>query len=74
MEAITTAFTTAMTTIQGDVTTLVAAAIAPALVICGIFLAPKLGVRFFKSVAIKYNAQHEAVRFRPYRLFCISNQ
>ncbi|WP_156087484.1 MULTISPECIES: hypothetical protein [Blautia] len=51
MEAITTAFTTAMTTIQGDVTTLVAAAIAPALVICGIFLAPKLGVRFFKSVA-----------------------
>lgn len=51
MEAITTAFTTALTTIQGDVTSLIAAAIAPALIICGLFIAPKLGVRFFKSVA-----------------------
>lgn len=51
MEAITTAFTTALTTIQGDATTLIAAAIAPALVICGMFIVPRLGIKFFKSVA-----------------------
>lgn len=51
MEGITTAFTTALSTIQGDVMSLISVALPPALIIAGTFIAVKLGVRFFKAVA-----------------------
>lgn len=51
MEGITTAFTTALTTIQSDAMSLISAALPPALIIAGTFIAVKLGIRFFKSVA-----------------------
>ena len=51
MEGITTAFTTALTTIQTDAMSLIAVALPPALVIAGTFIAVQLGIRFFKSVA-----------------------
>lgn len=51
MEGITTAFTTALTTIQTDAMGLIAAAAPIALGIAGVFISVKLGVRFFKSVA-----------------------
>ncbi len=44
-------FTTAIGTIQTDVLSYVQAALPVALVIVGTFLAIKLGIRFFKSVA-----------------------
>lgn len=46
-----TAFTTAITTIQGDVVNMVKAALPGGLIIMGIFLASRLGVAFFKSIA-----------------------
>jgi len=45
------AFTTALGTIQTDVLGYVQAALPVALVIVGTFMAIKLGIRFFKSVA-----------------------
>ncbi|MEE0419596.1 MAG: hypothetical protein UDG86_06070 [Lachnospiraceae bacterium] len=50
-EEITTAFSTALTTIKTDAMSLIATALPPALLITGVFIVVKLGVRFFKSVA-----------------------
>jgi len=44
-------FTSALGTIQADVLGYVGAALPVALVIVGTFMAIKLGIRFFKSVA-----------------------
>lgn len=51
MEALTTAFGTALTTIQTDSLGLITKAAPIALGIAGIFIAVRLGMRFFKSVA-----------------------
>lgn len=50
-EELITTFTTAMTSIQGDVMSMVKAALPGGLVIMGVFLASRLGVAFFKSIA-----------------------
>lgn len=50
-ENLTTAATTAMTAIQGDVLSFITAALPIALAIAGTFIAVKLGIRFFKRVA-----------------------
>lgn len=51
MAGLVTAFETAIGTIQTDVLSFVAAAVPVALGIAGTFIAVKLGVRFFKSIA-----------------------
>ncbi|MDO5836974.1 MAG: hypothetical protein Q4P17_10735 [Methanobacterium sp.] len=50
-EAMTTAFSTALTSVQGDVTSLVTTALPVGLGIMGLMLAIRLGVKFFRSVA-----------------------
>ncbi|MDE7324124.1 MAG: hypothetical protein K2N73_15705 [Lachnospiraceae bacterium] len=50
-EALTEVFTTALTQVQTDVTSMVTAAFPIALGIMGLFLAIRLGLGFFKSVA-----------------------
>lgn len=50
MEGITTAMTTALTTIQTDAMSMIATALPPALIITGAFIVVRLGLRFFKSV------------------------
>lgn len=50
-EAMTTAFTTALTSVQTDVTGLATAALPIGLGIMGLFLAIRLGIGFFRSVA-----------------------
>ena len=47
----TTAITTALTAVQGDVVTLFPAVAPIAIVIMGTFLAWKLGIKFFKGLA-----------------------
>ena len=47
-EEITTAFSTALTTIKTDAMSLIATALPPALLITGVFIVVKLGVRFFQ--------------------------
>lgn len=51
MAGLVTAFTTAVGTIQTDVMSFVTAALPVALAIAGTFIAVKLGIRFFKSIA-----------------------
>lgn len=50
-EALQTAYSTALTTVQTDVTTMVSTALPIGLGIMGLFLAIRLGIAFFKSVA-----------------------
>ena len=50
-EAILTAFTTATTTVQSDVTAMIVKALPAALSIMGLLMAIRIGVKFFKSVA-----------------------
>lgn len=50
-EALQTAYSTALATVQTDVTTMVSAALPIGLGIMGLFLAIRLGISFFKSVA-----------------------
>ena len=47
----TTAITTALTAVQGDVTSALSSVAPIAIVIMGTFLAWKLGIKFFKSLA-----------------------
>ena len=49
--ALQTAFTTALGTIQTDVMGYVTSALPVALAIMGLFIAVKLGIKFFKSTA-----------------------
>lgn len=51
MEAIETAMTTALTTIQTDAMDMIAKALGPALIIAGAFIVVRLAIRFFTSVA-----------------------
>lgn len=51
MEGITTAFSTALTSISGDVFDMIKVALPIALGIVGVFIATKLGIRFFKTVS-----------------------
>lgn len=48
---LTTAFTTAITSIKADVITLVSAAAPPSLAIAGIGIALRIGMNFFRSIA-----------------------
>lgn len=50
-EALTQAFTTALTTVQTDVNGMVTAALPIGLGIMGLFLAIRLGIGFFRSIA-----------------------
>ncbi len=50
-EALTQAFTTAVTTIKGDVLDMIAVALPAGLTIMGIGLAVRIGIGFFRSVA-----------------------
>ena len=50
-EGMKTAFSTAVSQIQSDVASMMSTALPAGLVIMGGFLAIRLGVRFFKSVA-----------------------
>lgn len=50
-EALQTAYSTALTQVQTDVGAMVATALPIALGIMGLFLAIRLGIAFFKSVA-----------------------
>lgn len=50
-DALTTAFTTAVTAIKGDVMSLLSVAITPALGIFGVGVALRFGKRFFTSLA-----------------------
>lgn len=50
-EGLTTAFTTAVTAIQTDVSSLLSVAIGPALGIFGVGVALRYGKKFFKSLA-----------------------
>ncbi len=50
MESIVTAFTTAATAVQTNVSSMIAAALPVGLGIMGTILAIKVGVRFFKSI------------------------
>lgn len=45
------AFSTALGTIQSDVVSMISVAIPIALAIVGIFIAIRLGVKFFRSIA-----------------------
>ena len=47
----TTAFSTALTTIQGDSVSMITTALPIALGIVGIFIAVRLGIKFFKNVS-----------------------
>lgn len=49
MESIVTAFTTAVGAIKTDALSMIAVAVPSALAIMGIFIATRLGVKFFKS-------------------------
>lgn len=51
MESITTALSTWGTSVSGDVTSIITTMLPIALGIVGTFLAVRLGIRFFKSVA-----------------------
>lgn len=50
-EAMTTAFTTGVDAVKADVSTMVTTALPAGLAIMGLFLAIKLGIRFFRSIA-----------------------
>ena len=50
-EAMTTAFTTGVDAVTADVSTMVTTALPKGLAIMGLFLAIKLGIRFFRSIA-----------------------
>lgn len=50
-EELTTVFTTALTQVQTDVVSMVKVAFPVGLAIMGLFLAIRLGIGFFKSVA-----------------------
>ena len=50
-EAMTTAFTTALQSVQGDVSAMVTIALPVGLGIMGLFLAIRLGIGFFRSIA-----------------------
>ena len=50
-EALQTAFSTALTTVQTDVVSMVETALPIGLGIMGLFLAIRLGISFFRSVA-----------------------
>lgn len=50
-DAMTKAVETALTSVQTDVTSLVSTALPVGLGIMGLFLALRLGIRFFKSIA-----------------------
>lgn len=50
-ETLTNAFTTALTAVQGDVQSMVEIALPIGLTIMGLFLAIRLGIGFFRSVA-----------------------
>lgn len=50
-EGMKTAFTTALTTVKTDVTEMVTAALPIGLAIMGLFLAIRLGIGFFRSIA-----------------------
>lgn len=51
MTAIVEAFKEAVGTIQTDALTMIAAAVGAGLVICGVVLATRLGVKFFRNLA-----------------------
>ncbi len=50
-ESMTTAFTTALDAVKVDVSTMVTIALPVALAIMGLFLAIRLGIGFFRSIA-----------------------
>lgn len=50
-EALTGAFTTAVSTIKTDVTTMISTALPAGLAIMGIGLAVRIGINFFRSIA-----------------------
>lgn len=50
-ETLTSAFSTALDTIQTDVGSIIAIALPIGLAIMGIFIAIRLGIRFFRSIA-----------------------
>ena len=50
-EAMTNAFTTALQGVQGDVSSMVTIALPVGLAIMGLFLAIRLGIGFFRSIA-----------------------
>lgn len=50
-EAMTTAFTTALDAVKVDVSTMVTIALPVGLAIMGLFLAIRLGIGFFRSIA-----------------------
>lgn len=51
MEGMVTAFGTALSTVQGDVMSMMGTALPIALVIVGAFIAVRLGIKFFKNVS-----------------------
>ncbi len=53
MEAVTTALTTAFTTMQNDVMGIITAALPIAIGIVAVFFAVKKGISFFKQIANK---------------------
>lgn len=53
-ETLTSAFSTALDTIQTDVGSIIAIALPIGLAIMGIFIAIRLGIRFFRSIAKQY--------------------
>lgn len=53
MEAITTALSTAFTTMQEDVMAIIVVALPVAILIVGTFFAVKKGISFFKGIANK---------------------
>ena len=50
-EAMTAAFTTALDAVKGDVSAMVTLALPVGLAIMGLFLAIRLGIGFFRSIA-----------------------
>ncbi len=50
-ESMTTAFTTALDAVKGDVSAMVTIALPVGLAIMGLFLAIRLGIGFFRSIA-----------------------
>lgn len=50
-ETMTTAFTSALDAVKGDVSTMVTIALPVGLAIMGLFLAIRLGIGFFRSIA-----------------------
>lgn len=51
MEAVTTAFTTGLTSLQGDLLGILAAIVPVAIVVAGAILAVRKGFSWFKSIA-----------------------